>query len=70
MTKKITIKVNGETTIISEGLNLIEMLKTQGYTCELVAIALNETFVARDDYINTLVKSNDTLDIVAPMQGG
>jgi len=70
MTKKIAIKVNGKPVMVSEGLNLIEILKIQGYTCELVAIALNETFVARDEYINTLVKSNDSLDIVAPMQGG
>lgn len=70
MNKQIEIKVNGEKKSVSGGLNVTEILHSQGYDCELLAIALNETFVARTDYLTTIVEAGDSVDIVAPMQGG
>lgn len=34
------------------------------------ALALNEHFVAKSQYANTLIAENDRIEIVAPMQGG
>ncbi len=34
------------------------------------AVALNETFVLKSKYDTTLVKNEDRVDIVAPVQGG
>jgi sulfur carrier protein len=70
MSKKINILVNGEPVQVLAGFNVQEVLKQQGYRCELLAIAVNETFVARTDCQQTLVQENDRVDIVAPMQGG
>lgn len=70
MSKKINILVNGESVQVLAGVNVKEVLKQQGYSCELLAIAVNETFVARTDYQQTLVQESDRVDIVAPMQGG
>lgn len=34
------------------------------------ALALNENFVPKSQYANTLVNENDRIEIVSPMQGG
>lgn len=34
------------------------------------ALALNENFVPKSQYADTLVNENDRIEIVAPMQGG
>jgi sulfur carrier protein len=67
---ELSVVVNGKKTILTQGLNLQQVLDKQGYKNEQVAIALNETFIARSQYQNTLIEANDCIDIVAPMQGG
>ncbi|MBE0493477.1 MAG: sulfur carrier protein ThiS [Thiomicrospira sp.] len=34
------------------------------------ALALNQNFVPKSQYANTLINENDRIEIVAPMQGG
>lgn len=34
------------------------------------ALALNENFVPKSQYADTLLNENDRIEIVAPMQGG
>jgi len=34
------------------------------------ALALNGEFVGKDDYANTVLKSNDSIDILFPIVGG
>ena len=34
------------------------------------ALALNGDFVGKDDYANTVLKSNDSIDILFPIVGG
>lgn len=34
------------------------------------ALALNENFVPKSQYADTLINENDRIEIVAPMQGG
>lgn len=67
---ELSVVVNGKKTILTQGLNLQQVLDKQGYKNEQVAIALNETFIARSQYQDTLIEVNDCIDIVAPMQGG
>jgi sulfur carrier protein len=62
--------VNGEAKEFErDSLSLKELLEELGYK-EGFAVALNETFVLKSKYDITLVKNEDRVDIVAPVQGG
>ncbi len=62
--------VNGEAKEFErDSLSLKELLEELGYK-EGFAVALNETFVLKSKYNTTLVKNEDRVDIVAPVQGG
>jgi sulfur carrier protein len=66
----ITVSINGETKKIDAGLSVKELIALLNYTHENFAIAINTIFVARQTYEETIVKEGDTIDILAPVQGG
>ena len=66
----IRVSVNGEIKEIEEALNVIELLKVLEYKKEGFALAINTTFIAIKSYSNTIIKEGDTIDILAPVQGG
>ena len=66
----IEIIVNGERTEIPTGLNVKEAINALEYTQEGFALALNGTFVAISTYEKTVVRDNDSIEILAPVQGG
>jgi len=66
----VIVFVNGEAKEFErDSLSLKELLEELGYK-EGFAVALNETFVLKSKYDTTLVKNEDRVDIVAPVQGG
>ena len=66
----IKISVNGEIKEISENLNISALIKELGYTTKGFAVAVNTTFVAIANYNTTIIETGDTIDILAPVQGG
>ena len=66
----IEIIVNGTRTAIPNGLNVKEAVKALEYKGEGFALALNGTFVAISTYEKTMVRDNDSIEILAPVQGG
>ncbi len=66
----IKVSVNGEIKEISEDLNVNELIDELGYTTKGFAVAVNTTFVAINAYEKTVIKENDKIDILAPVQGG
>ena len=66
----IKVSVNGEIKEVSENMNVNELIIALGYTIKGFAVAVNTTFVAIDTYANTIIKENDEIDILAPVQGG
>lgn len=64
------IILNGEETVISETPNVTAFLAEAGYADMLVAVAVNGAFVPRSSYESTCLTANDSVEIVAPMQGG
>ncbi len=66
----IEIIVNGTRTTIPNGLNIIEAIKALEYKGKGFALALNGTFVALSTYEITMVRDNDSIEILAPVQGG
>ncbi len=66
----ITISVNGEIKEVKEGLNVKELIMALNYTTQGFAVAVNTTFVAIKSYETTIIENGDTIDILAPVQGG
>jgi sulfur carrier protein len=66
----IEISVNGERKNIPESLNVREAIEALNYTGKGFALALNGTFVALCAYEVTIIKDNDSIEILAPVQGG
>lgn len=64
------ILLNGKPLELETEIDINNLLKATGYKDKIVAVAVNGNFVAREFYDETLVKSNDKIEVVAPMQGG
>ncbi len=66
----IEVIVNGVRTEVSSEMNVKEMVKELNYTREGFSLALNGTFVAISTYETTTIRDNDSIEILAPVQGG
>ncbi|WP_309497529.1 sulfur carrier protein ThiS [Sulfurovum sp.] len=66
----IEIIVNGTRKTVSKEMNVNGIIKELNYTQEGFALALNGTFVAIATYETTLIHDNDSIEILAPVQGG
>jgi len=66
----IKVSVNGEIKELKEALNINQMIKALDYKTEGFAVAVNTTFVSIKKYEDTIIKNGDTIDILAPVQGG
>lgn len=66
----IKIELNGVTEQIKSNLTISSFLTEQGYKTDKVAVAINQDFIPRSQHQSTLIKQDDAIEIVAPMQGG
>ena len=66
----IEVIVNGIRTEISQEMNVKEVIKELQYRKKGFALALNGTFVAIRSYESTVIRDNDCIEILAPVQGG
>ena len=66
----IKISVNGEIQEIKENLNIHELITELNYTQKGFAVAVNTTFISIKSYEKTIINDGDTIDILAPVQGG
>jgi len=66
----IEIIVNGMRKAVSKEMNVDEIIKELNYTQEGFALALNGTFIAIATYETTMIRDNDSIEILAPVQGG
>ena len=65
----ITVLVNGGTAE-TRAATLAELVAERGFAEAAVATALNGEFVPRAARAETRLAANDTIEIVAPRQGG
>ena len=64
------ISINGEIREFNEeSLTIDKILDILEYKTG-IAVALNETFIIKTKYRDTVVKDGDRLDILSPIQGG
>ena len=66
----IKVSVNGEIKELEENLNIKQLIETLNYKTKGFAVAVNTTFVSIKSYEETIIKDGDTIDILAPVQGG
>jgi len=66
----IEVSVNGELTQLDEGLNVAQMIEALNYKTKGFAVAVNTTFVTIASYQKTIIQAGDSIDILAPVQGG
>ncbi len=66
----IKVSVNGEMKEIEKNLNIKQLIEVLEYKQQGFAIAVNTTFVSIKKYEQTIVNDGDTIDILAPVQGG
>lgn len=65
----IEVRVNGEQTTLPQAMTIAEFIDWSKQDGNF-AVAVNMEFVPRSLYGKTLLKANDSVDIVLPMQGG
>ncbi len=63
------IKINGKAEALA-GLNIAEIVEKSGYNKARVAVELNGNIVPKAKYAETVVKENDTLEVVSFVGGG
>ena len=64
------ISINGEIKEFDKDtLTIQELLEIVNYG-KGIAVALNETFVLKTKYEETMITDGDRLDILSPVQGG
>jgi len=63
------IRVNGHERDVA-ARTLAALLEELEYGDQLVATALNQVFVRAKDRVETPLRENDSVEIVAPKQGG
>ncbi len=68
--KMIKVSVNGEIKEIEANLNIKQLIEALNYKQKGFAVAVNTTFVSIKAYEETIIKNGDTIDILAPVQGG
>lgn len=68
--KKIRIKLNGKEEFLPDGKILKEYLEERNLLKQYYAVAVNETFIPKSEYNNVVLKDQDEVEVLAPMQGG
>ncbi len=66
----IKVSVNGEIKELEENLNVNQLIEVLNYKIKGFAVAVNTTFVPIAKYESTIINDGDTIDILAPVQGG
>ena len=66
----IKVSINGEVISLDDNLNIKQMIDILNYKSKSFAVAINTTFVSIKKYEETIIKDGDTIDILAPVQGG
>ena len=66
----IKVSVNGELKELEKNLNVNQLIQALDYKQKGFAIAVNTTFVSIKAYEKTIINDGDTVDILAPVQGG
>lgn len=66
----ITIHFNNQAEMLKTSCTLTELLTEHAVTNNSYAVVLNQHFIPRSQYLETLLKDGDRIELISPMQGG
>lgn len=67
----IKISINNEIKTFSISCSVKQAIETLGYQSDaMLGVAVNQTFVAKDNWAETMLEDNDKVDILNPVSGG
>ena len=66
----IEIQLNGKPYSLSEGVNIDSLLEELSIPKDKVAIELNRKVLHKENYMKTVLKNNDQVEIVTFIGGG
>lgn len=66
----ITVNINGQPQQVAADCPLTELIERFVDKGNTFAVALNQTFVPRQEYISIALSDGDQIEIVLPIQGG
>ena len=67
----IQVSINNSLETLDEHCTILKALEVLGYTkTGMLGIAVNQTFIPKDQWDQTELKDNDQLDILNPVSGG
>ncbi len=64
------IKINGKERTISDSATVTAMLKELNINNPMIIIELNRNVIKKNEYNNTILSPNDTVEIITLMGGG
>ncbi len=64
------MKLNGKQFTLSEQINISDLLLSQKYSSDRVAVELNGRIVPKLDFSKTILKDSDVIEIVCFVGGG
>ena len=63
------VKINGKS-YDYVGLSVAEMLERNGFSTDRIAVEINEEIVPKANYSSTVLKDEDTVEVVSFVGGG
>ncbi len=66
----IQVHFNDQLIFLDDNYSLAEFLIQKNYTKDYFAVVVNRNFIARSQYAATLLKNEDIIELISPMQGG
>ncbi len=63
------VKINGES-YDYVGLSVAEMIERNGFSTDRIAVEINEEIVPKANYSSTVLKDEDTVEVVSFVGGG
>jgi thiamine biosynthesis protein ThiS len=67
---KINMQFNGERIDVENDITMAELLAQKTLSEGHFIVVLNDELVVQTDYDDTVIKTNDAVDILSPITGG
>ena len=66
----MTITVNGKQEVLNDKITILEFIKFKGLNPDTVVVEHNYNIIKKEQWGNTMINSNDTLEIIRFVGGG
>jgi sulfur carrier protein len=67
----IQVSINNSLETLDKGCTVLKALEVLGYEkTGMLGIAINQTFISKDQWADTMLNDQDKIDILNPVSGG